>query len=73
LSIAAADIGTAARSVAPAKTGESRLNEDAVPRLPPASASAPQRTKAGIIEIELGGRCVRVDRDVDAEALQQVL
>jgi len=55
------------------ETGESRLNEDAVPRLPPASASPPQRTKAGIIEIELGGCCVRVDRDVDAEALQRSL
>ncbi|RXG83726.1 IS66 family insertion sequence hypothetical protein [Bradyrhizobium vignae] len=33
-----------------------------------------QRARAGIIEIELGGGCrVRVDRDVDVEALQQVL
>jgi transposase len=64
---------------------EGRLNEDAVPalvpvKITPASASPcappfspPQRTKAGIIEIELGGCCVRVDRDVDAEALQRVL
>jgi hypothetical protein len=29
--------------------------------------------KAGIIEIELGGCRVRVDRDVDTEALQRVL
>jgi len=68
---------------------EGRLNEDAVPALvpveitstpasaspcaPPSPPSPPQRTKAGIIEIELGGCCVRVDRDVDAEALQRVL
>jgi transposase len=37
----------------------------------PASVSQPRR---GIIEIELGGgRCVRVDRDVDAQALGRVL
>jgi transposase len=37
--------------------------------LPPA-----QRARAGIIEIELGDGCrVRVDRDVDIEALQRVL
>jgi len=34
---------------------------------------AAQRTRAGIIEIELGGCRVRVDRDVDGEALQRVL
>jgi transposase len=39
---------------------------------PPSSPPA-QSTKAGIIEIELGGCRVRVDRDVDAEALQRVL
>lgn len=47
----------------------------------PASPCAPQppsspparRAGAGIIEIELGGCRVRVDRDVDTEALQQVL
>jgi len=47
----------------------------------PASVCAPQprsslaqRAGAGIIEIELGGDCrVRVDRDVDADALQRVL
>ena len=42
----------------------------------PQLASSPpaQRAMAGIIEIELGGGCrVRVDRDVDAEALQRVL
>ena len=57
---------------------EGRLNEDTVPALVPVEitstpVSASQRTKAGIIEIELGGCCVRVDRDVDAEALQRVL
>jgi transposase len=40
----------------------------------PASSPPAQRARAGIIEIELGGGCrVRVDRDVDAEALQRVL
>jgi transposase len=40
---------------------------------PPSSPPA-QRARAGIIEIELGGGCrVRVDRDVDTEALQRVL
>jgi transposase len=38
------------------------------PSLPPA-----QRTGTGIIEIELGGCRVRVDRDVDTETLQRVL
>ena len=42
----------------------------------PASSPSPgrRRRKSGIIEIELGGgRRVRVDRDVDAEALRRVL
>ena len=47
----------------------------------PALACGPQllssprapRARAGIIEIELSGCRVRVDRDVDAEALQRVL
>ncbi|MGV7219823.1 IS66-like element accessory protein TnpA [Bradyrhizobium sp. UFLA05-112] len=39
----------------------------------PLSSSPAPRTKAGIIEIELGGCRVRVDRDVDVEALQRVL
>ena len=39
---------------------------------PPSSPPA-QRARVGIIEIELSGGCrVRVDRDVDAEALQRV-
>ncbi|MGX9120783.1 IS66-like element accessory protein TnpA [Mesorhizobium sp. BHbsci] len=41
----------------------------------PASSASPSqsRRKGGIIEIELGGgRRVRVDRDVDAEALRRV-
>ena len=41
------------------------------PQLP--SSPPVQRARAGIIEIELGGCRVRVDRDVDAEALQRVL
>ena len=43
----------------------------------PSAATAPasdSRRKAGVIEIDLGsGRRVRVDRDVDAEALRRVL
>jgi transposase len=42
----------------------------------PASSafSSRRRRKSGIIEIELGGgRRVRVDRDVDVEALRRVL
>ena len=68
---------------------DGRLTEDAAPTLVPveitstpasASTCAPQpssppaqRARAGIIEIELGGCRVRVDRDVDTEALQRVL
>lgn len=46
-----------------------------IPSAPqPASLPAAQRARGGIIEIELGGGCrVRVDRDVDVEALQRVL
>ncbi len=40
----------------------------------PASSLPAHRAGAGIIEIDLGGGCrVRVDRDVDGEALQRVL
>jgi transposase len=42
----------------------------------PALVASPgrRRRKSGIIEIELGGRHrVRVDRDVDIEALRRVL
>src|SRR5579859_6351044 len=40
----------------------------------PVSSSPAQRARTGIIEIDLGGGCrVRVDRDVDTEALQRVL
>jgi transposase len=39
-----------------------------------ASSRPAQRTSTGIIEIEFGDGCrVRVDRDVDVEALQRVL
>lgn len=39
----------------------------------PSSSPPAQRARAGIIEIELGGCRVRVDGDVDTEALQRVL
>ena len=41
---------------------------------PQPALSSPEHRRTGIIEIELGGGCrVRVDRDVDGEALQRVL
>lgn len=49
-------------SLAPAPASISAL------QAPPA-----QQVRSGIIEIELGGCRVRVDRDVDTEALQRVL
>src|ERR1700730_4725643 len=39
----------------------------------PRPSPARERAKVGIIEIELGGCRVRVDRAVDTEALQRVL
>ncbi|MER9001940.1 transposase [Mesorhizobium australicum] len=63
--------------------GSSRLVPvEIVPAVAPPAVEAPapsaspgrRRRKSGIIEIELGGgRRVRVDRDVDAEALRRVL
>jgi transposase len=52
-------------SSAPAPASISALQ---APSTPPA-----QPVRSGIIEIELGGCRVRVDRDVDTEALQRVL
>jgi transposase len=47
---------------------------EAKPRIAAAEAPRRQRRKNGLIEIELaGGRRVRVDRDVDAAALERVL
>ena len=47
------------------------LSEAARPSRPPTSG---RRTKPGVIEIELGsGNRVRVDNDVDADALRRVL
>lgn len=41
---------------------------------PPAEGPASPRRRPGLIEIDLGGgRCVRVDGDVDAAALRRVL
>jgi transposase len=37
------------------------------------ASPAAQQLRSGLIEIELGGCRVRVDRDVDTEALQRVL
>lgn len=46
----------------------------AAPAIEATASSGRHRRKSGIIEIELGGgRRVRVDRDVDAEALRRVL
>ncbi|WP_411909950.1 IS66-like element accessory protein TnpA [Mesorhizobium sp. ESP6-5] len=66
----------------PVDTGASQLVPvEIVPAVPspveaPASSTSPGRSrrKGSIIEIELGGgRRVRVDRDVDTEALRRVL
>ena len=41
---------------------------------PPRPATSGRRTRSGVIEIELGsGNRVRVDSDVDADALRRVL
>ena len=46
----------------------------AVEALPTSAPAGRRHRKSGIIEIELGGgRRVRVDRDVDAQALRRVL
>ena len=67
---------------------QGRLGGEAVPALVPVEIAPAPRTlgatrssssiseqyqRSGIIEIEIGGYRVRVDRDVDAEALQRVL
>ena len=61
-------------------SGVSQVPVEIVPRSTPLSGAGiigvpgRRRRKSGIIEIELGGgRRVRVDRDVDAEALRRVL
>src|ERR1051325_10060933 len=47
---------------------------EAKPRIAAAGAPRRQRRKNGLIEIELaGGRRVRIDRDVDAAALERVV
>ncbi len=44
------------------------------PPIPAAPACPPAPSRSGVMEIDLGrGYCVRVDRDVDAEALRRVL
>ncbi|HEU0149150.1 MAG TPA: transposase [Bradyrhizobium sp.] len=43
------------------------------PPSPSRPASAPPSMRVGTIEIEIGDCCVRVDRDVDTEALRRVL
>ena len=41
---------------------------------PSRPATSGRRTRPGVIEIELGsGNCVRVDNNVDADALRRVL
>jgi transposase len=56
--------------IVPAAAGS--LREAEMPRL--ATTAAPRGRMRGIIEIELGGgRRIRVDRDVETEALRRVL
>ncbi len=52
-------------------TSAPALASTGAPQLP--SSPPVQRARVGLIEIELGGCRVRVDRDVDPEALQRVL
>jgi transposase len=66
--------GAAAATVLPALVP---VEVTSTPDVAPTRAAQPSPSvpcaKAGLIEIELGGYRVRVDRDVDAEALQRVL
>ena len=64
-SFVAVEIAKKAASLpAPIPTGSTEI--ETVPR-------RRRRRKSGLIEIELGGRRIRVDRDVDAAALDRVL
>ncbi|MGJ4963376.1 IS66-like element accessory protein TnpA [Bradyrhizobium sp. HKCCYLRH3061] len=64
--------GDAGPALVPVEITSSRAAASTgAPPLP--SLSASPRIRAGTIEIELGGCCVRVDRDVDTEALQRIL
>jgi transposase len=66
---AAAEPGTGAVAAQP--VGEALAKETVPARIPPLS---PRERRSGVIEIDLGsGRCVRVDGDVDAEALRRVM
>jgi transposase len=57
----------------PVEIGAATLSGSEAARQSRAAASS-RRAKSGMIEIELGsGRRVRVDSDVDAEALRRVL
>jgi transposase len=64
--------GEAVPALVPVEIGSAPVPKSPCARQPPSSLPA-QRAGAGIIEIELGGCRVRVDRDVDTEALQRVL
>jgi transposase len=67
--------GSAAPRLVPVKVDVSRSTVGM--QSPPASAPRPARSaekRSGLIEIDLGsGKCVRVDANVDADALGRVL
>jgi transposase len=62
--------GEAVAALVPVEIASTPATASMCPRQP---ASAGRGAGAGIIEIELGGYRVRVDRDVDGAALQRVL
>ena len=65
--------GDAVPALVPVEIAVTQAPGSTCPPQPPSSPPA-QRERVGIIEIELSGGCrIRVDRDVDSEALQRVL
>ena len=67
-------VDTGSSQLVPGEIGPAPAIPPAVEAAVPSASPGRSRRKSGIIEIELGGgRRVRVDRDVDAEALRRVL
>ena len=65
--------GDAAPMLVPVEINSTPAPASTLVAQPPPPSPARERAKIGIIEIELGGCRVRVDRDVDTEALQRVI
>jgi transposase len=64
--------GDAVPALVPVEIAVTQAPGSTCPPQPPSSPPA-QRERVGIIEIELSGCRIRVDRGVDSEALQRVL